>query len=66
MLTKTEKYSVIWLDCISRNNTSMATKGLFSTKSGNLAGVSQCGTPVYCPFPTRPVTVAAVEELEPL
>lgn len=28
-------HSVIWLDCISLSNTSIATKGLFSTKSGN-------------------------------
>lgn len=39
ILTRTEKYSVIWLDCINFSNISMATKGLFSTRSGSLAGV---------------------------
>jgi len=39
MLTRTEKYSVIWLDDISFSSISMATRGLFSTRSGSLAGV---------------------------
>lgn len=35
MLTSTLKYSVICLDCISLRRTSMAIKGLFSTRSGS-------------------------------
>lgn len=38
MLTSTEKYSVIWLLCISFSSISMAISGLFSTRSGSLAG----------------------------
>lgn len=38
MFTSTEKYSVIWLLCISFSSISMATSGLFSTRSGSLAG----------------------------
>lgn len=39
MLTRTEKYSVIWLEDMSFSSISMATSGLFSTRSGSLAGV---------------------------
>jgi len=35
MLTSTLKYSVIWLDCISFSSTSIAIRGLLSTKSGS-------------------------------
>lgn len=38
ILTSTEKYSVIWLLCISFSSISMAISGLFSTRSGSLAG----------------------------
>lgn len=34
-----DTYSVICVDCIIFSNTSIATKGLFSTRSGNLLGV---------------------------
>jgi hypothetical protein len=34
-LTSTEKYSVIWVLCIIFSKTSIATSGLFSTRSGS-------------------------------
>ena len=40
MLTRTEKYSVICADSISRRRTSMAISGFFSTSPGNIRGVS--------------------------
>lgn len=38
ILTRTLKYSVIWLLCISFSSISMATRGLLSTRNGSLVG----------------------------